>query len=41
VRQPAGEQARAMVDAVLRQVRGEPTPAPVVLPTTLVERDSG
>jgi DNA-binding LacI/PurR family transcriptional regulator len=41
VRQPVGEQARAMVDALLRQVRGQPIPEPVLIPTTLIVRDSG
>jgi DNA-binding LacI/PurR family transcriptional regulator len=41
IRQPSGEQARVLVSALLAQVRGEPTPAPVVLPTELVVRASG
>ena len=41
VRQPSAEQARVMVESLLAQLRGEPTPAPVVLPTELVVRSSG
>jgi DNA-binding LacI/PurR family transcriptional regulator len=41
IRQPSAEQARVMVAALLAQIRGEPTPAPVILPTELVVRGSG
>lgn len=41
IRQPAGEQARAMVEAVQRQVRGDGAPEPVTLPVSLIVRDSG
>lgn len=39
--QPVGELARAMLEALLQQVRGEGAPDPITLPTSLVIRESG
>lgn len=41
VRQPAADQARAMVEMLLAQIAGDPAPPPRRLPIVLVERDSG
>ncbi|MEO6713748.1 MAG: LacI family DNA-binding transcriptional regulator [Mycobacteriales bacterium] len=41
VRQPAGEQARAMVEALMAQIRGEEPRGQVTLTTSLVVRESG
>jgi DNA-binding LacI/PurR family transcriptional regulator len=41
VRQPIAEQARLMVEILVRQIGGATEQEPVVLPTTLVERSSG
>lgn len=41
IKQPIGEQARAMLESLLQQVRGEGHPASVTLPTSLVVRESG
>jgi DNA-binding LacI/PurR family transcriptional regulator len=41
VRQPIAEQARLMVEILVRQIGGAAAPEPVVLPTTLVARASG
>ena len=42
VHQPIAEQARLLVEMLVARIRsGAPAPVPAVLPTTLVERDSG
>jgi len=41
VHQPIAEQARLMVEILVRQIGGAAVGEPVVLPTTLVERSSG
>jgi DNA-binding LacI/PurR family transcriptional regulator len=41
VRQPIAEQARLMVEILVRRIGGATDQDSVVLPTTLVERSSG
>jgi DNA-binding LacI/PurR family transcriptional regulator len=40
IRQPVVAQARTMTELLLTQIGGDPVPAPVILPTELVERES-